>query len=206
MTAILSYALCTLADVKETLGIASGNTSKDNLITRKINQATEMIEGYCGLDKDHHFKQANYTNEEYKGTGTSDLFLKALPVTAVSDFSVRTGIENTSNFNTIDTENYFIQANSGVIRTLTTLMDFSNSYRVSYTAGFATIPSDLSEACVTLAAYLTDNNASGSAVSKKQEGRRSIEYFQPQQGQSLINQLGIDDLLDRYVLPSLAGW
>lgn len=204
MTAILSYALCGLTEVKESLGIA--DASKDNLIIRKINQATEMIENYCGLDNNHHFKQATYSNEEYKGTGTNELFLKVKPVTAVSDFSVRSSAENINDFDTISTEDYFIIQNSGILSTLFGLTELSSYYRVSYTGGFATIPSDLSEACVTLSAYLVDNSASGNAIKSKQEGRRGIEYFQPQQGQSLINQLGVDDILDRYIMPSLAGW
>jgi len=42
MTALVSNALCSVADVKESLGIS--DASKDNLITRKINQATVTIQ------------------------------------------------------------------------------------------------------------------------------------------------------------------
>ena len=37
MAQLLSYSLATVADVKESLGIDAGDTSKDNLIIRKIN-------------------------------------------------------------------------------------------------------------------------------------------------------------------------
>lgn len=195
-----------MADVKETLGLSSGDTSKDNIITRKINQATEMIEGWCGFDRDHHFKQATYTNEEYKGTGSDELVLKAFPVTAVSDFGVRSSVENISDWDSISNQDYFTQTNSGVLRLLFGSTNYSNNYRVTYTAGYSTIPSDLAEACATLAAYLVDNPQSGNNIASKTEGRRSVTYFQPKQTDSLITQLGLDDILSRYVIPSLAGW
>jgi hypothetical protein len=47
LMSLLSYALCSLFDVKESMGIASSDQSWDNLIIRKINQATRQIEAYC---------------------------------------------------------------------------------------------------------------------------------------------------------------
>lgn len=206
MAVLNTWALTTLADVKESLGISAGDTSKDNLIIRKINQATDAIENYCGLDTDHHLAETTYTNEEYDGTGTRELFLRAKPVTAVSNLAERGTTENSSDWSTISTSDYFIGEYSGLIKALFTFSTPYNLYRISYTAGFATIPSDLAEACVMLVAYLVDNSATGSAVKSKHEGRRSIEYFQPKENESLIKQLGIDDILDRYIAPSLAGW
>lgn len=206
MATLATYALTDLASVKESLGISSGDSSKDNLIIRKINQATDLIEAWCGLDNDHHFKQTTYTNEEYKGTGTNELFLKARPVTTLSAFDMRSSTENISDWDTVSTQDYFLNSNSGIVQGLFGLSNNYGGYRVTYTAGYSTIPSDLAEACVTLAAYLVDNSQTGSAVASKSEGQRSITYFQPQQGESLITQLGLDDLLSRYMMPSLAGW
>ena len=80
MASLNSWALTTLADVKESLGIDSGTTTGDNLIIRKINQATDMIESYCGKNNSQHFASTVYTNEEYDGTGTDQLILKNRPV------------------------------------------------------------------------------------------------------------------------------
>lgn len=206
MATLYSYALITLADVKETLGISSGDSSKNNLIIRKINQATDIIEGWCGLDTDHHLAQTTYTDEEYDGTGTLELVLRAKPVTAVSSFQVRSNIENISDWDDIASTDYFINEHSGILEGLNSLAENYNLYRVSYTAGYSTIPADLAEACATLAAYLVENAQTGSGVKSKQEGSRKIEYHQPSQGDSLVTQLGIDDVLTRYMLPSLAGW
>lgn len=206
MATLNAWALCSLADVKETLGIESGNTTQDNLIIRKINQATDIIEGYCGLDNDHHFKEATYTNEEYDGTGTSELFLRVKPVTAVSSLDMRSTGQNISDWDSVSTNDYFFNEHSGLIKAVFGFNLSYALYRVTYTAGFATIPSDLAEACVLLVGYLVDNGSSGVAVKRKQEGRREIEYFQPAQNANLLSQLGIDDTLDRYMMPSLAGW
>ena len=206
MATIYTYALTTVADVKETLGIESGDSSQNNLIIRKINQATDMIESWCGFDNDHHLAQTTYTSEEYDGTGTTELFLKAKPVTSVTSFQVRSTIENENDWDDISTSDYFVNEHEGIIEVLFHLTESYNLFRVTYVSGFSTIPSDLAEACVTLAAYLVDNASTGSGVKRKQEGRREIEYFQPAQGDSLITQLGLDDTLTRYMMPSLAGW
>lgn len=200
MADLLSYALTTLADVKESLGIDAGNTSKDNLIKRKINQATEMIEGWCSLPKDHHFKQATYTDEEYDATRTDQLVLRMSPVSTLSSFQVRNTAENNDDWDSVDSDLYFLDEEAGVIDLLQTVYGRWNRWRATYIAGYSTIPSDLAEACVILAGYLVENaSSSGAAIKKKQEGQRSIEYHPTTQGGSVIEQLGIDDMINRYV-------
>lgn len=203
MATLLSYALTSLADVKETLGIDSGNTSNDNLITRKINQATEMIEAYCELPRGKHFAEATYTDEEYDGQGGRYLVLEMRPVTNVSSFQYRDSVENEDNWTDVESELYFLDEDSGVLDLLFTQTEHPNRYRVSYTAGYATIPADLSEAAVTLASYLYNNDPSGTGVKRQEEGRRRIEYFAPNEKSSIIQQLSIDQTVDRYVMRPL---
>lgn len=198
MAVLLSYALTTLADVKESLGITDG--SKDNLIIRKINQATEMIEGYCGFDQDHHFAQTTYTDEIFDPTYSNQIVLRARPVTSVTALSARDTNTNESDFTTVDTEDYFINSGAGTLNLLFSTMGGWGRYRVSYVAGFSTIPADLAEACVVLAGYLVENaSSSGAAVKRKTEGQRGIEYFEAGQNvDSIFDQLGLDDMLSRY--------
>lgn len=198
MAVLLSYALASLADVKESLGIDAGNTTNDNLIIRKINQATEMIEKYCG---GRRFASTVYTNEEYDATNSDQLVLKNRPVIAFTNLDSRDGTQNTSSFSTVDSEFYFVDNNSGVLDLLFNASGKWNRYRVTYTAGYTTIPADLAEACVTLASYLYENATSGTGVKKKQEGARSIEYFDPSSGGGngdIFEQLNIDDILKPY--------
>lgn len=200
MATLNSWALTTVADVKETLGIDAGDSSKNNLIIRKINQATDMIEGWCGLAVDHHFKSQTYTEEEYDSNSSNQLVFLQRPVTAITSFQVRNTFDNTNSWDDIDSSLYFnnVPNNSGILELGFGQSGGYNHYRVTYTAGYTTIPSDLAEACVILAGYLVENAATGTAVKKKQEGARSIEYFDTQGSGSLVESLGLDDMLSRY--------
>lgn len=203
MTQIASFALTSVADVKESLGI-TGN-SQNNLIIRKINQATDMIESYCGKGNGQHFASTTYSNEEYDGTGSNQLILKNRPVISLSTFEQRSSTQNVSDWDSVDSDNYFLDSNAGVLDCIFTLTANWNIYRVTYTAGFATIPSDLAEACVMLACALVESASTGASVKRKTQGPKSIEYYDSVQGESLITQLGIDDMLQRYTdIPILA--
>lgn len=198
MAVLLSYALTTVEDVKESLGIPSSDHSKDNLIIRKINQATEMIERFTG----RRFKSTTYTNEEYDATDTDQLILKQRPVTALTGFGRRDTSENQDDWDDIETDTYFtgLPNDSGVLDLNFSASGHWNRYRVSYTAGYTTIPSDISEAAATLAAFLVSNGTSGTNVKSKTEGQRKIEFFDQSQGgaTSLFSQLGIDEILGTY--------
>lgn len=153
MASLLSYALTTKNDVKESLGISSSVTTYDNLIIRKINQATLAIENYCG----RRFASTVYTDEEYNATQTSEIILKQRPVITFTKLDIRDSALNISTWETIDTQLYFTDLSSGVV-----LLNFRASgswkrYKVTYTAGYATIPEDLAEACASLAAYYYTN-------------------------------------------------
>lgn len=200
MASLLSYALTNLSDVKESLGIASSDTSKDNLVIRKINQATRAIEAYCG----RRFKETTYTNEVYTATNTDQLILRQRPITSTValSFGVRDTPLNDDDFESVETTLYFADANSGVIDLNFRAIGHWGRYRVTYSAGYATIPEDLAEACASLAAYYV-NNASGAqiGVNEKQEGQRRVKYGANNQTLSFDNilaQLGIDQIINSY--------
>jgi len=201
MTALNSWALTSEADVKESLGITG--TSQDNLIRRKINQATDMIEAFCGKNNGQHFASTTYTNEEYDGTGTNQLILRNAPVISLSNFSERNTTENDNDWTTIESRDYFVDLTAGVIDCRFGILPYWNLYKVTYVAGFATIPSDLAEACVMLSCALVESASTGASVKKKTQGPKTIEYYDSVQGESLITQLGIDDMLQRYVRISI---
>lgn len=199
MADLLSYALVDVASVKESLGIPSANTSKDNLIKRKINQATLNIETFCNLARDHHFKEATYTDELYKGNGSDQLVLKMRPVSSLTSFKRADSTESDSSYDDVESDLYRLNEEAGIIELVFSQGGYWWEYKVTYVAGFSTIPADLAEACVSLASFYVDNGTSGTNVKKKQEGRRSIEYFQGQNSDSIIKDLGLDDTLSRYI-------
>jgi hypothetical protein len=196
MATLLSYALTSVADVKETLGISSGDSTQNNLITRKINQATEIIEGYC----QRRFKEQALITEYHEGSRTDELVLLQRPVTDATPFvlSARDTALNDNDFNTVDANQYFVDANAGIVRAVSTFYGHWDRWKVVYSAGYATIPSDLAEAAVTLAAYLVSNGGSGQAVKRTREGQREVEYQAASQGEDLLGELGIQATLNRY--------
>lgn len=197
MATILPYALTTVADVKESLSIDSGNHTQDNLIIRKINQATEMIERFC----DRRFALTTYSNEEYDSTGTSQLILKNRPVDSFTSLGIRDSSLNEDDWEDVDSELYFVDDSAGVVDLNFGSYGGWNRLRVSYVAGYSTIPSDLAEAAATLAAYLTENGTSGSAIKSKQEGQRKIEYYDSSSGSggnNLFEQLNITEMIKPY--------
>lgn len=197
MTSLLDYALCSLEDVKELLGIDSGDTSKDNIIRRRINQATVMIERYCG---GRRFKATNYTDIELDATNSDQITLDQYPIISFTSLASRDGGLNEDNWDTTEADRYFVDDEAGVVDLTYTARGGWNRYRATFRAGYETIPSDLQEACATLAAYLVENGTSGTGVKKKQEGSRSIEYFDANASSNndIFSQLNIDDILNTY--------
>ncbi len=198
MATLKSYALTNVSDVKESLGIASSVTTYDNLIIRKINQATAVIESYC----DRRFKSTTYTQEVYNATNTDQLVLKQRPVITSETFTLeaRDTYLNEASTTTIESNLYYIDANAGVLNLVFRNIGRWGRYLVTYTAGYATIPDDLAEACASLAAYYVNNaDAFSVNVTQKKEGQRQVNYGQGiQSPESLFNQLGIKQTIDAY--------
>jgi hypothetical protein len=198
MATLLSYALTDVASVKESLGIASSVTTYDNLITRKINQATLAIENYCG----RRFASTVYTDEDYNGTQIDQIVLKNRPVIGTPVLEVRDTTLNEDDFTTVEATLLFTNANAGILDLDFRAIGRWRRYRVTYTAGYTTIPEDLAEACVSLACfYYNEADSSSVGVSSKQEGQRKITYSNgssPQTFKTIMQQLGIDGIIDSY--------
>lgn len=216
MATLVNYALTTVADVKESLGIASSDTSKDNLITRKINQATDAIENYC----QRRFMLTNYIQEEYKASHIDEIVLKQRPI-VIDDNHTFLQEWRTTTFNmgpaadtweTIDTQLSFIDQGAGVVNLLYNALGYWNRYRYTYWAGYAVTqedldagiagyPNDLVEACNMLACYYV-NNPSGTNVylAGQSEGSRSTRYVLHTNKSfvQLLNELGIDETINAY--------
>lgn len=203
MATLLSYALTTKADVKESLGIASSDTSKDNLIIRKINQATRAIENYCG----RRFLLTTYTDEAYNGTYTDQIILKNRPVVGTPSLSVRDTNLNEDDFDTVDANIVFTDASAGILNLDFRAVGRWSAYKVTYQAGYATIPEDLAEACASLACFYVQNaDGSDVGVAQKKEGLRELRYANSNQSfNSIAQQLGIDGIIESYANYPITG-
>jgi hypothetical protein len=204
MTALSSEALTTVADVKELLGITG--TAQDNLITRNINYATKIILNYCGVSS---FNDTAYT-EYYDGIGGNELVLRNRPLVSVTSLSYSDEAGNNNSWELVDTEDYFIDTNAGIIKSLLPAGGSFHSWKIVYTAGYTTIPDDLAEACARMAAFMLENGTAGTSIKSKQEGQRKIEYFDSNSpggsSASLIDSLGLDDILAPYRNMSISGY
>lgn len=202
MTALSPEALTSVADVKELLGITG--SIQDNLITRNINYATKIILNYCGVTS---FNSTAYV-EYYDGIGGNELVLRNKPVIDMTSVEWRDEAGNNASFELLDTEDFFVDEEAGIIKSLIGLGGTYHNWKITYTAGYATIPDDLAEACARMAAFMLENGTAGTSIKSKQEGQRKVEYFDSSTASgnsSLIESLGLDDILRPYCDVAISG-
>jgi len=78
--AVDQYALTSLTNALEELGLTSDGGSQDAYIENIINRASDMIENYCH----RKFKARLYIKERYDGKGQELLYLNQYPILAVN--------------------------------------------------------------------------------------------------------------------------
>lgn len=182
---LLAYALVSLDNTKTFLGIT--DHSKDEKLKMLINMATDYIESQTGK----RFVSATHTEEEYDGTGTMQLVLKTFPIITFSLLEVNNSANNSDNWETIASENYWVDMEKGIITRTSNFVDFDesdedglsdtaftkgkNRYRATYTSGYSTIPYDLQFACMTLVSQLL-NTSSGGGIKSESLGDHSVTY------------------------------
>lgn len=207
--ALKSYALTTVARFKTYAGITS--SSDDTLLEIFINQATESIENYC----DRRFKQTTYTNVEIDGTGSEQLFLDQYPVDSGSTFTLqeRDSAENDNDWSSIDSEDYFVDYDAGIIFRVARSKwgTGKKRYRVTYTAGYDydntttfltdTIAGDLEYAIWLLVQAQYNRRQGGSGIEQESIGDYSVTYSKD------INENDeLKNILDKYARNDLAGY
>lgn len=192
---LVSYALTTLADVKEALGIT--DNTQDSLLTNLINRATDIIEKYCD---GRRFASTDYTNEEYDGDGSHFLTLKNFPVSALTSVQRMTGDFTTPSWDTLDSSMYKYLDEEGQIYYTGGFSSGIRNYRASYTAGYTTIPNDLAQACITLVSYLKNQTKS---VGMKSETLGEYSYTKDDDITASIKNLGLDEILEAYRTPKV---
>jgi uncharacterized phiE125 gp8 family phage protein len=142
----MTTALATIAQVKEFIGTA--DATDDALLTRLTTQAAESIERSAG----RVFGTASYT-ETSNGTGADFLVLGNRPVTAVASVVIDgvTIPESTSSL----VAGWLIASPWKIaLRGSYAFTAGVQNVTIGYTAGYATIPADLTQACVLIAALL----------------------------------------------------
>lgn len=190
--ALVDYAWTTLRDVKEELKITG--TADDEFLTDLINRVTDFIEHYC----DRRFKATTYTNEEYSGDGTIYLVPRNWPINSIAKIDKRASDLNEDDWDEIDSEYYHIvQPGREKIFKIGGFSLGTNNYRITYNAGYTTIPHDL----VTVVHDLVKkyyNDRLGSQMRSESLGEYSYTRFEND-----LRALGIDRILDMYRAPAI---
>jgi hypothetical protein len=180
---LLSYALTTTARAKTYLGSSAADATVESV----VNAVTAWIESYCG----RRFKQTTYTNELLDSDGSEYLFLSNYPVdeTTGVNLDYRTSSSNESEWSDIDTEDRWIDWNTGVITGIgqTKWVKGVAKYRATYLAGFnfdnsATFLSDTGAADLEIAAwkicgaFLNIYPSGTGLVTKEELGQYAVTY------------------------------
>jgi hypothetical protein len=136
--------LTTLANLEAWLGLASGNADEP-LLSRLITAVSAYIETWC----DRPFASQAYT-ETRDGTGALRMAFAQTPVTAVT--SVTVGGQAIPAGDAVSAPGYFFTP------TMLTLNGYEfarglGNVQLAYTAGFATTPPEIEQACIELAAF-----------------------------------------------------
>ena len=191
-------ALTTLARLKAVMGI--GSDSNDSALIMMINQATGFIEQYTK----RRLNSQTYTNEEYDGTGNASLVLKQFPVTDLSSFQYNQAEDNSDDWQTYNTNDYWWYDDGRIHMRTGRLMERTQKYRATYTAGYLidfdnendpslhTLPPELEYACQQLVSGLFNKRSSGGIQTSK-IGDQSITYTS-----ELMNSPEIKAILDKY--------
>ena len=169
--ALNANALTTVATCKTQLDIQSSDTSQDALLERFINSASEQVERYCG----RKFALRSFV-EVRDGTRSNEMLLENWPVVSVTSVHVDTSRAFGAESLLLASE-YGVQAPNILRRHDAFWPRGSMVVRVEYTAGYATIPADLEDACVMLVEhrYRMKNDRRLGRTSSGKQGE-SISY------------------------------
>lgn len=204
---VSSYALTTVDRAKAFLG-NDGSGCEDSLIAMLVNIATDTIERHTN----RRFKQTTYTGEMYTGENKPNLILNQYPVALSSPFKIerRNGAQNTNSFTELSDQNYYIDANSGIVRFLGNLSSVPQHYRVTYTAGYdfdvnngefldSVGLADLEYACFKLVAAMLYQRKSSGNVTSERIGNYAVTYS----GDSISMDAEVTNVLDKYKKPKV---
>ena len=138
-------SLTTRASIKQVLGIPTAITEHDDYVDVLVAVVDTEILGYTGISA---LTQTTFTEKhDVTEQGQSQVLLRNFPVSSVS--SMKLG------GTTVATGDYYLDSDIGVIRLTTLGATFSTgrqNIEVEYSAGYATVPNDLSYAASLLAA------------------------------------------------------
>lgn len=172
--ALSAYALTTLVNAKEHLGIPAPTATYDALITRFINEATGKIETFC----DRKLKQRTGIIEFRDGFANDRILLDQWPATKPSQLWVDPTVLFTDTSYQLAATDYALDLSArgegiGVVLLKSMFPRGVKNIKVVYDGGFVTIPDELEGACLWTVQFLynmrTDQSVGVETKGKNQE-------------------------------------
>ena len=125
------------------------------------------------------FSSTTYTNELYDGSDRDTLVLRNFPVitlTTVKEGGTTLTI-GTDPYGSGTTGDVYLNADEGIIiRPFARFFSFRKYYSITYTAGFATIPAAIVQACLDLATLMV-REKDHAGIQAVQTGAKSVSYI-----------------------------
>ena len=192
--------LTTINDVKSYLGISVDDISQDSLINLLIPSIQATVENYCH----RHFDVATYTSEQHNIN--HKIFPYQTPIISVENIVRLDGSIINTTPDTNEMSNYrkfsgYIELLDYMYVTMGDKLKYVNNEQsyveISYTAGYVTIPPDLSLAAIKLIAleYKDSTEDRIGLVSSREGGSQEVYAIR---GIDSEMPLTISCVLDRY--------
>jgi len=169
--------LVTLAEYKAYAGISSDTL--DSVVTAIIPKASQLVKSLCRRTFVDYINDPKV--EIYSGNNEAKIYLKEYPILQIYgvEYSVDFGstyadLEEYVDF-VLDLEDGSIAAISSGAPSL--FIKYVNGYRVTYTAGYETLPNDLKVAVLDLVTYYVKNDASVHSPKAPGTNTVQIEYI-----------------------------
>lgn len=165
--------LVTLAEYKAYAGITSDK--QDTVIKAIIPKASALVKSTC---RRSFVDYVNDAKTDVFASGSDRVYLKEFPVLSVSsvEYSADYGVTYTALTENVD---YVLNAEEGAIYFLAweTTPQLLNGYRVTYTAGFESLPEDIKVATLDLVTYYLKNDMSVKSQRDAGSNTVQIEYI-----------------------------
>lgn len=175
--ALNANALVTLNAAKAYLKIPLAETSKDSHIELLINSASEYLEREC----DRVLKKVTGIVEYQDGNNTKVIVTKQWPITAVSELKLDSSGSSAFGADTVvaSGDRAITDDDTAILLIADRTPRGQRTVKITYDAGYATIPADLQEACLWVVYWKDRIRDAGDIgrTTKNKEGE-SISYLQ----------------------------
>lgn len=179
-------ALTTLSRLKSQLGINGSDLTQDSRLQFYIDAASQKIETYC----DRKFNSQSFT-DYFHGRKQNIIMPKQFPIISVTELRVQAERDWADATGLIAATDYFVSDSDNTIIYEGFFPNGFGNIRLIYTAGYATIPSDLELACVWLAEWFyyhkTKADMGRTSVSKGDENLGVLANMPPMIQEMLID-------------------